>query len=193
MKLKVIRKVKRLGDSSTNFCNFPFASCLPRTFTPKKQNFHSERKKELKGFTSIHRNAIIPLSTCQTSPCPVLIPKTQERCRVEKVQKNAMKIIKGLQNMPYEERLKKPSLLGEETAWEDLITVLLYIQGGQKEEGGSVFTQEGQVVTMGGFHCDVRKIFFAVINNLLLEQPPRRCGRVPINGGFQDVMNSWTR
>lgn len=32
--------------------------------------------------------------------------------------------------MPYEERLKEPRLLGEERAWEDLITVLLYIQGG---------------------------------------------------------------
>ncbi|KAF4789530.1 hypothetical protein TURU_150039 [Turdus rufiventris] len=55
---------------------------------------------------------------------------TKDVDRVEKVQKNAMKMIKELENMPYEERLKEPSLLGEERAWEDLIKVLLYIQGG---------------------------------------------------------------
>lgn len=52
-----------------------------------------------------------------------------------------MKMIKVLENPPYEERLKELFLFchpGEKKLWGDFITVLLYFKGNYKEDTGSI-------------------------------------------------------
>lgn len=60
-----------------------------------------------RGITSRDSDMIIPLllSACQATPgvlCPVLVPTTEtDMDRLERVQRKAMKTIKGLENLPY--------------------------------------------------------------------------------------------
>ena len=56
---------------------------------------------------------------------------------VEKVQQSAKKIIKGLEHLSYEERLRAGTVQpGEEKAQRDLIHVYKYREGGHNEEEG---------------------------------------------------------
>ncbi|XP_074677350.1 uncharacterized protein LOC141922118 isoform X2 [Strix aluco] len=110
--------------------------------------------------------------------------------RLKRVQRTAMKMIKGLENLLDEERLKekRKRLRG------DLITVFQYIKGGSKEERGSLFTRSPVEQTRGHgyklhqerFHLNVREIFYSE-NNYSMEQPPQGHGGVPVAGGFQHV------
>lgn len=52
----------------------------------------------------------------------------------------AAKMIKGLENLPHEERLKELDLSSMEKAYGDLIKVFQYLEGRYKEERGSFFT-----------------------------------------------------
>ncbi|KAK4815000.1 hypothetical protein QYF61_010164, partial [Mycteria americana] len=85
--------------------------------------------------------------------------------RLERVQRRAMKMIKGLENLPYEERQKEFGLFSlEKVAQGDLIT------GGYKGDGDSRFTRSHMVTTRGNgyklyrerFHLNMRKKFFTV-------------------------------
>ncbi|KAK4824881.1 hypothetical protein QYF61_021088 [Mycteria americana] len=74
---------------------------------------------------------------------------------VERVQRSTTKMIKGLENLSSEERLKE---LGEEKAQGDLITVLQYLMGSYKEDRGSLFTRSHMMRTKGnGYKAAVNK------------------------------------
>jgi len=81
------------------------------------------------------------------------------------------------------------------------ITVFQYLQGGYKENGGSLFTRSHKAKTKGNgyklhqerLHLDIRNKFFTVRINKHLEEPPQGRGRVPIIGGFQDAIGQGTR
>ncbi|GAB0181347.1 hypothetical protein GRJ2_000600000 [Grus japonensis] len=63
--------------------------------------------------------------------------------RLERIQKNAMKMIEGLEKLRHEERLKQLGLFSREKRRlrGDLITVFQSLKGSYKEDGGSLFTR----------------------------------------------------
>ncbi|KAK4829004.1 hypothetical protein QYF61_001760 [Mycteria americana] len=70
--------------------------------------------------------------------------------RLERVQRRAMKMTKGLENLPYEERLKELGLFSvKRRCRADLITVLQYLKGSYKEDGGSLLTRSHMEKTRG--------------------------------------------
>ena len=90
--------------------------------------------------------------------------------RLERVQRRTTKMIKGLENLPYEERLKELGLfsLEKRRLRRDLVTVFRYLKDSYKEDGGSLFTRSHMEKTRGNryklhwerFHFDIRKTFF---------------------------------
>lgn len=60
--------------------------------------------------------------------------------RLKRVQRQAMKMIKGMENPPKEERLKELFFCHsrEKKLWGYHITVLLYFKGNYKEDRGSI-------------------------------------------------------
>ncbi|KAK4806910.1 hypothetical protein QYF61_012631 [Mycteria americana] len=86
-------------------------------------------------------------------------------------------MIKGLENLPYEERLKEL----EEKAWGDLITVFQYLKGDLKEDRGSLFTRSHMEKTRGNgyqlhrerVHLDIRRKCFTVRTIIQWNNLPR--------------------
>ncbi|KAK4815650.1 hypothetical protein QYF61_005212, partial [Mycteria americana] len=144
----------------------------------------------------ITSRGIIPLYSafvrlhCTWSTVPSSVQK--EASRLEVVQRRATQMIKGLQNLPYEERLKQL----QEKAPGDLITVFQYLKGSYKEDGGSLFTRshmerQGETGTScsgKGFILTEDRIFFCSENNYSLDQTPQGHGEVSIAGHFQDMI-----
>ncbi|GAB0182117.1 hypothetical protein GRJ2_000677000 [Grus japonensis] len=113
-----------------------------------------------RGITSRDRDVIIPLYSA-------LVRQHLEYCdqfwspqfkkdvdRLERVHRRTTKMIKGLENLSYEERF----------------TVFQYLKGNYKEDGGSLFMRSYMEKTRGNryklhwerFHLDIRKKFFTV-------------------------------
>ena len=59
---------------------------------------------------------------------------------MERVQRRATKMIKGLGSLPYEERLREVGSFrfGKRRLTGDLITMLQYLKSGYKEDGDSL-------------------------------------------------------
>ncbi|GAB0208708.1 hypothetical protein GRJ2_003336500 [Grus japonensis] len=81
-----------------------------------------------------------------------------------------MKMIKGLENLPYEERLKELGLfsLEKRRLRGNLVTIFQYLKGGYKEDGDSLFTKNHMEKTRGNgyqlhgerFLLDIRQTIF---------------------------------
>ncbi|KAK4815856.1 hypothetical protein QYF61_009024 [Mycteria americana] len=92
--------------------------------------------------------------------------------RLERVQRRATKMIKGLGSLLNEERLRELCLfsLEKRRLRGDLITMFQYLKGGYKEDGESLFTRshmekmkgKGYKLLLGRFRLDTRGKFFTM-------------------------------
>ncbi|KAK4827456.1 hypothetical protein QYF61_018177 [Mycteria americana] len=106
--------------------------------------------------------------------------------RLDRVQRRATKMIKRLENLPYEDRLRRSFLLGEEKARGNLTTVSQYLKGDYKD-GGSLITGSHMEKTYSNgcklhwerFHLYVRKEFFTVRTTNHWNNLPRDVGESP--------------
>ncbi|PKU48899.1 hypothetical protein llap_755 [Limosa lapponica baueri] len=130
----------------------------------------------------------------------------RDRELLERVQRMATKMVKGLELLPYEERLRELGLfiLEKRKLRGDLINAYKYLKGGLKEDGAGFFSVvlsdrtsgNGHKLEYSKFHSNMRKNFFTVrvteswnrLPREVVESPPLEIYKTCLDAVLSNVL-----
>ncbi|XP_062838789.1 uncharacterized protein LOC134299554 isoform X1 [Anolis carolinensis] len=102
--------------------------------------------------------------------------------KLENVQRRATKMIKGLENKPYEERLKELGMfsLQKRRLRGDMIAIYKYVRRSHREEGASLFAAALETRTLNnGFKLQERRFHLNIRKNFLTVRAVRQWNSLP--------------
>jgi len=156
----------------------------------------------MRGVASRDREVIVPLYSALVRPhleycVEVWSPQyKKDRELLERVQRRATEMIRGLEHLPYKDRLRELGLfsLEKRRLWGELIAVFQYLKGVHKREGSQLFDRVDNSRTRGSgfklkggrFSLDIREKFFTMSGEVLAQLPREAVDAPSIPGGVQE-------